>query len=148
MTASATAQPDVLILTRGHLHDLPDGTPPADVEFDLRRYLADPAHRPQGDMLDLTGLDPRVRRFVLATSGARPLLRNAARLARGTAAVKPVVVVFGCAGGKHRAAAMGEECAKRLRKRGLRFWTRPLRVEVRHLHADLPRVIRAKELAS
>jgi RNase adaptor protein for sRNA GlmZ degradation len=140
-----TAQPDVLVITRGHRHQLPAGTPAADFELDLRRTLADPAHRPEGDMLDLTGLDPVVRAFVLDTRGARRLVKQTVRLVRGAAAVKPVVVWVGCAGGKHRAAAIGEEVMKRLRRRGLRFWARPLEVEVRHLHVHLPRVIHADE---
>lgn len=136
----------VIVLTRGFLHTLPAGTPAADVTLDVRRVLADPAHRPQGDLLDLTGLHPAVRAFVLATPGARRLVRDGVRLVRGTAAVKPVVVVMvGCAGGKHRASALGEELARRLRRRGLRFWRRPLEVQVRHLHAELPRVVRPGE---
>lgn len=144
MPPTAT-RPDVLVITLGHHHPLPAGIPAADFELDLRRTLADPAHRPGGDMLDLTGLDPKVRAFVLDTRGARRLVKQTARLVRGAAAVKPVVVWVGCAGGKHRAAAFGGELAIRLRRRGLRFWARPLEVEVRHLHVHLPRVIRASE---
>jgi len=140
MTFTA-ARPDVLVLTRGFLHRLPDGLAPADVVFDLRRLLADPAHRPEGDMLDLTGLDPAVREFVLATPSAEPLLEYAVELVAEMAAVKPVVVMFGCAGGKHRAAAVGAELGGRLQARGLR-------VAVRHLHVHLPRVVRQTELAA
>jgi len=138
----------VLIVTLGKRHPLPDTVPAADVELDLRRFLKDPAHRPQGDMLDLTGLHPEVRAFVLATPGAVPLAKNTARTVRDMAAVKPVVVRVACVGGKHRAAAMGEEIARRLRRRGLRFWRRRLRVEVRHLHVHLPRVVRPSEFAA
>lgn len=143
-----TTAPDVLVLTHGHHHDLPDGLPKADLQLDLRRLLDDPAHRPEGDMLGLTGLDPVVRDFVFATRGARTLIRRAVRLVRGAAAVKPVVVLVGCAGGKHRAAAVGQELADRLGRRGWRFWIRPLHVEVRHLHVDLPRVVRPDELVA
>ena len=135
------ARPEVLVLTRGFLHRLPAGLVPADVVFDLRRHLADPAHRPQGDMLDQSGLQPAVRDFVLATRGAGQLLESAVPLVQTMAAVKPVVVMVGCAGGKHRAPAIGAELARRLRDRGLV-------VAVRHLHAHLPRVIRPAELAA
>lgn len=138
-------RPDVLIVTRGFLHPLPAGLLPADVVFDLRRHLADPAHRPQGDMLDQSGLKSAVRDFVLATPGATRLLEHAVPLLHGMAAVKPVVVLVvvlvGCAGGKHRAPAIGAELAKQLRGLGLV-------VAVRHLHAHLPRVIRPAELAA
>lgn len=94
-------------------------------------------------MLDLTGLDPKVRAFVLTTRGAMRLAKNTVRAVRDMASVKPVVLRVACAGGRHRAAAMGEEIARRLRRRGLRFWRRPLRVKLVHLHVDLPRLIRA-----
>ena len=134
---------DAVIITCGRLHEFPADCPEPDIDFDLRRILSDPAHRPEGDMLDLTGLDPIVSRFVLGTPGARPMLRHAVRLVRAVVRVKPVVVMFGCAGGKHRAAAMGEALAMCLGKRGWRFWRRPPRVKVMHLHVDRPRVIKA-----
>jgi RNase adaptor protein for sRNA GlmZ degradation len=87
-------------------------------------------------MLDLTGLDPRVRRFVLDTPGAAELLGTAVPMVFMLARVKRVVVMVGCAGGKHRAAAIGQELADQLEVFGLR-------VRVVHLHVDLPRVIRA-----
>jgi UPF0042 nucleotide-binding protein len=134
-------RPDVLVLTRGRLHQLPAGLPAVDFDFDLRRLLADPAHRPERDMLDMTGLQPAVRDFVLATPLAVPLLEHAVPLVRTMAATKFVVVSFACAGGKHRAAAMGEELAVRLRADGLV-------VAVRHLHVHLPRIVRPAELAA
>lgn len=135
----------VLILTHGYLHTLPADLPPVDIHLDLRRLLADPAHRPQGDMLDLTGLHPQVRAFVLATRGARRLIRDTVRQIRGAAAVKDdVVVMVGCAGGKHRAAAVGAELGRRLSRRG---WSR-FEVGVRHLHVDLPCVVRHEDLGA
>lgn len=130
-----TAEARVLVLTRGYLHDLPADTPPADIELDLRRLLADPAHRPSGDLLKLTGLHDAVRAFVFATPGATMLASATAQLVLGMATVKPhVVVIAGCAGGKHRAPAVGEKLGAALRMFGLE-------VEVRHLHAHLDRVI-------
>lgn len=127
---------DVTVITRGLLHPLPADTPEPDITFDLRRLLSDPAHRPEGDMLDLTGLDPRVRRFVLDTPGARDLVATAVQMVFMLSQVKPVTVMTGCAGGKHRAVAIGQELAAQLEAFGLR-------VTVTHLHVDLPRVIRA-----
>lgn len=126
---------DVLVITRGHLHSLPADCPEPDVTLDLRRLLSDPAHRPQGDMLDLTGLDEVVRQFVLDTPGAKELLGTAVPLVFSMAQFKQVTVMVGCAGGKHRAATMGEEMGRQLTVFGLR-------VRVVHLHVELPRVIR------
>lgn len=127
---------DAVIITRGRLHELPAECPEPDIDFDLRRFLSDPAHRPEGDMLDLTGLDEKVRQFVLDTPGARDLIGTAVPLIFMMAKVKHTVVMVGCAGGKHRAAAVGQELAGQLGAFGLR-------VKVVHLHVDLPRVIRA-----
>lgn len=142
------ARPDVLIVTRGFLHPLPAGLLPADRVFDLRDSITDPARRPEGDMLDMTGLDPEVRAFVLATRGAEEFLEQAlsqicdnVSQRSDTAAEQPTVVHVGCAGGKHRAPAIGVGLATRLIARGLR-------VAVRHLHVHLPRVVRPTELAA
>lgn len=126
----------VSIITRGHLHPLPADCPEPDISFDLRRLLSDPAHRPEGDMLDLTGLDEVVRQFVLNTPGARDLVATAVPLIFSMARFKQVVVMVGCAGGKHRAASVGQEISDQLQHYGLR-------VNVLHLHKDLPRVVKA-----
>lgn len=126
---------DVTIITRGHLHPLPVDCPEPDISFDLRRLLSDPAHKPGGDMLDLTGLDEPVRQFVLDTPGAKELVGSAVPLIFMMARVKRVTVMVGCAGGKHRAAAVGQELAVQLERFGLR-------VRTVHLHVDLPRVTR------
>lgn len=89
-------------------------------------------------MLDLTGLDTVVRQFVMDTPGAKELLATAAPLVFMLAQMKRVVVMVGCAGGKHRAAAVGQELAGQLSVFGLR-------VKVMHLHVDLPRVVRAEQ---
>jgi UPF0042 nucleotide-binding protein len=134
-------RPDALIVTRGFLHPLPDGLPPVDLVLDLRRILADPAHRPEGDMLDMNGLQREVRDFVLATPGAEALLAGAVPLLSAVATARFVVVMVGCSGGKHRAPAIGAELGARLRAEGLV-------VPVRHLHVHLPRVVRPTELAA
>ena len=133
----------IKIFTRGYLHELPSWAPAWDVEADLRD-LRDPAHVLPEVMRDLRGdLDAEVRAFVLATPGAPE------RLAQLTSEVLnelrswdmeldgegDLVVMISCAGGKHRAASFGVFLAALLRAAGFD-------VELRHLHAHLPRVIK------
>ena len=124
----------ITIRSFGYLHDRPADLPPADITIDLRRLLADPAHVPDGSMLDMTGLDAAVRRFVFATPGALDLVDNTRRLVRAMADVKPVIVAFGCAGGRHRSVALAHALHDQLA-------SRHLDVSVHHLHVHLPRVI-------
>lgn len=129
-------QPQVLILTRGYLHDLPDNLPPADVELDLQRLLKDPARALPEELRDLTGRDEQVRGFVFATAGATVLVDQTARLVcELTLLVPQVVVHIGCAGGKHRAVAIGDGLGVALESLGIS-------TEVQHLHKDLARVVR------
>lgn len=129
----------ITVISFGYLHDAP---PTADVTLDLRDYLSDPAHVPGGRMLDMRGdEDQEVRDFVFATPGALELLDDTARLASRMAQVKPVVVAFGCKGGKHRAAALAAALGEQLAAAGCDVEM------VEHLHAHLPRVIRG-EVAS
>lgn len=136
MDLNDTNDYDVTVITRGYLHPLPADCPEPTVTFDLRDFLRDPAHKPDGSMLDRTGLEEDVRQFVLDTPGARELVATVVPMVFSMAQVKPVVVMVGCAGGKHRAAAVGQELASQLERFGLR-------VKVAHLHVDLPRVIKA-----
>lgn len=125
----------ITVISFGFLHDNP---PQADVTLDLRRLLADPAHVPSGHMLDQRGdIDEAVYEFVLATPGASILAEETGRLVRRMARIKPIVVALGCAGGKHRAAAMARAIAEELMDHGCE-------VAVTHLHAHLPRVIKAR----
>jgi RNase adaptor protein for sRNA GlmZ degradation len=134
----------IKIFTHGYLHTLPNWVPTQDIEVDLRDQLFDPAHVPSGELLDMRGdLDPQVRAFVLATKGAPELLARVTRevldeLAGWDAELDgegDLVVMIGCAGGKHRAASFGVFLAVLLRAAGFT-------VELRHLHAHLPRVIK------
>jgi RNase adaptor protein for sRNA GlmZ degradation len=125
----------VKIYSFGYLHDRPAVLDTADITLDLRRLLADPAHVPGGDMLDLTGLDMTVRRFVRATPGALALVDHTRALVLALAAVKPVVVVKGCAGGRHRSVSAAQDLHDQLTAAGVP-------VLVQHLHVHLPRVIK------
>lgn len=124
----------VRIYSFGYLHDRPAVLDTADITLDLRRLLADPAHVPGGAMLDLTGLDMTVRRFVRATPGATALVDHTKALVLALAAIKPVVVAKGCAGGKHRSVSAAQDLHDQLVAAGVP-------VLVQHLHAHLPRVI-------
>ncbi|MFJ5984278.1 hypothetical protein [Lentzea sp. NPDC092896] len=140
-TATQLPDLDALIVTGGFHHEMPSTTPKPTVALDLRDFLADPAHVPSGEMLNRTGLDADVADFVFATTGARPLVANTVQLVAGMAAVKQVVVWVRCAGGKHRAAAVGQAIHDQLERLGLQ-------VAVWHLHVDLDRVIRPDELVA
>lgn len=131
----------ITILSFGYLHPWPENVPrPADEDIhDLRELVADPAHVPGEDMRDRTGLDLDVADFVFATKGASDLLYKVLDEARKKALDEPVVVAFGCAGGRHRSVAMAEE---------LRKWLGEVYgcyASVRHLHVHLPRVTKESQ---
>lgn len=134
----------ILIFTHGYLHTLPSWVPTQDIEVDLREQLRDPAHVLPEDMRDLRGdLDPAVRQFVLATKGAPELLARVVSEVLDELAgwdmeldgEGDLVVLVGCAGGKHRAPSFGIFLAALLRAAGYD-------VGLTHLHPHLPRVIR------
>lgn len=121
----------IRLISFGYLHL--DGPPPeADRVEDVRGRLRDPAAA--RGILDLDGHDPRVQEIVLKTRGARELLANLTDYALLPAG--PRAIAIGCAGGKHRACALINLLAQRLIQRGHQ-------VEVEHLHAHLPRVLKA-----
>ena len=122
----------ITILSFGYLHGEP---PKADITVDLRELLADPAHRPEGDMLDMTGLDAAVSDFVFRTRGAGTLVDDLYRLVVGLAQVKPVRLALGCAGGRHRSTAIAQALCDAMT-------SGDVEAEVLHLHVHLPRVIR------
>lgn len=125
---------DIKILSFGYLHGEP---PKADITIDLRELLSDPAHRPQGDMLDMTGLDKEVEEFVFATFGAYALLHTISNTVIGLSHIKPVTLAIGCAGGRHRSVVFAEKISELINGVG---WT----IKPQHLHIDLPRVVRSK----
>jgi RNase adaptor protein for sRNA GlmZ degradation len=125
----------ITLVSFGYLHGEP---PKADVTIDLREMLSDPVHRPEGDMLDMTGLDEEVASFVFATPGAYKLVNNLFRLVKGVAEIKPIKLAIGCAGGRHRSVAVVEEIRWLL-------YNGEQEVEYEHLHVHLPRVIRKEK---
>ncbi|MFG2630002.1 hypothetical protein [Streptomyces sp. NPDC048473] len=127
----------IRLISFGYLHlpTGPDGQPvppAADRIEDVRARLRDPAAA--RDILDLDGHHPRVQAVVLNTPGARELLANLADYA--TLPAGPRRIAIGCAGGRHRACGLTEILARELRDRGQQ-------VEIDHLHAHLPRVLKA-----
>jgi hypothetical protein len=98
----------------GYKHGLPAG---ADWVVDAR-FLDNPYWveelRPQ------TGLDPAVRRYVLAQPAAGELLDNLERTMAGlipayrTQGRQELTIAFGCTGGRHRSVVLATELARRL----------------------------------
>jgi UPF0042 nucleotide-binding protein len=122
----------IRILSFGYLHSQP---PKADLIIDLRELLSDPAHRPEGDMLDMTGLDKEVVDFVFATPGTYPLIHSAFNIVVLAAQLKPITIAIGCAGGRHRSVAFSEGLKGLLETAGID-------AIIEHMHVHLPRVIR------
>ncbi|MFF4268058.1 RapZ C-terminal domain-containing protein [Streptomyces virginiae] len=108
----------VEITSFGYLH----GTAPeARVTIDLRHHFRDPHVRPE--LRYLTAHDEVVRDAVLATDGIEEVLQAVAAMITaflaGPRQDEAVTVAFGCAGGRHRAAAAAAVLAQRCTDRGL-----------------------------
>lgn len=125
----------VEIITFGYLHGQP---PQADVTFDVRRFLRDPAAI--AGLLDKDGTDPDVQNAVMRTDGAPETLDSILHFASGFPFHKghKLIAAVGCAGGKHRAATLGEETTTRLRQLGYI-------VTLTHRDAHRDRVVRATD---
>lgn len=121
----------VTITTFGVLH----GDPPAAVDpvtVDLTEALRNPASDPA--MIEMTGLDARVRDHVMATPGAdvirgQVLADIEEKLDGGDVHVHALVF---CRGGRHRSVAMGEEIRDALAARG---------ADVRVVHRDVEKAV-------
>lgn len=91
------------------------------VKVDLTTALRNPADDPK--MIQMTGLDAKVRKHVMATPGARKIVENALEQtgkALITAPKNQLVEVFTfCQGGRHRSVAVAEELAAALRANGI-----------------------------
>jgi UPF0042 nucleotide-binding protein len=105
----------VTILSFGFKYGLPTD---ADMVADMR-FLPNPFWNPE--MRPYTGLDPKVRDYVLAQEGAREFVNAyAVALAPVLAGYqrenkRHATIAVGCTGGKHRSVAVAEELATLLR---------------------------------
>lgn len=125
---------NLTILSFGYLHEVPAATVTVDLREILRDPHIDPALRCQ------TAFDPAVRAKVAATRGAldmaarlRDLAAVLSELAQATG--NPTSLAIGCAGGRHRSAALAMLIADDLAEDGHE-------VTVNHLHIDQPVVER------
>ena len=131
-TASAPA--DLHLVSFGYLHGDP---PEAELVVDMRRHFRDPHVSPE--LRELTAADTRVMRAVLETDGVREL---AAAILAASAAYRSgpsgdaIRVAVGCAGGRHRSAAMVEHLAHHVRTHSV------LRVNLTHRDMHRPVVDR------
>lgn len=114
-TEEGQQEPNLTLLSFGYRYGVP---PQADLMLDLR-FLPNPYFVPE--LKGLTGLDPRVSRYVLEADGAQDFLERVQSLCEflfpryqreGKAYL---TVALGCTGGKHRSVALVEELLRRLR---------------------------------
>jgi len=107
-------EPSLTLLSFGYRYGVP---PQADLMLDLR-FLPNPFFVPE--LKGLTGLDPKVSRYVLQADGASEFLARVQSLCEflfpryqreGKAYL---TVALGCTGGKHRSVALVEELLRRL----------------------------------
>lgn len=105
-----------VITSYGAHHGQPPETTSPVISIDLRTALRNPADDPA--LIEMTGLDQRVREHVLSTPGAEEIVRDAAAriLAayRGAGGRRQDAQVY-CMGGRHRSVAIAEAIAERLR---------------------------------
>lgn len=121
---------EITITTFGYLHDAP---PPAHITLDLREHFRDPHIDPA--LRYLTARDTAVHEAVRTTPGVLPLLDAAAHAVLAYLAgpsAGPVTVAVGCAGGRHRAATVGDLLATTLAE------THGLDVTLTHRDLDKP----------
>jgi len=105
----------VNVVTFGFKNGLPTD---ADFVADVR-FLHNPHWVP--DLRPLTGLDPSVRDYVLASEGAQEFIDGYAAVLESVLShyrahdKHSVTIAVGCTGGKHRSVAIGEALAQTLR---------------------------------
>ncbi|NUV64297.1 ATPase [Streptomyces sp. CAI-85] len=110
---AAEGDVDLALVSFGYLHG---PAPEAELVVDMRRHFRDPHVSPE--LRELTATDERVTRAVLDTDGVREL---AAAILAAIAAYRSgpsggvIRVAVGCAGGRHRSAAMVNHLAHHVR---------------------------------
>ena len=116
--SSMTLGMKVSVVSFGFKHGLPIDV---DMVFDVR-FLPNPHWVP--DLRPLTGLDPRVRNYVLDSEAGRQFLTTVDQL---LAVVLPgyvaegksyLTIAVGCTGGQHRSVAISEALGRLLTDRG------------------------------
>jgi galactitol-specific phosphotransferase system IIB component len=124
----------IIVQSFGFLHGVPDTSGEGVLLIDLRTALRNPADNRQ--LVKLTGLHEAVYQHVLATPGAIETIEQTVRqtraLAKGTRrSDRPVRVLVGCQGGRHRSVVVAHEVHRLLADAGHQ-------VKVEHLHVDRP----------
>ncbi len=110
----------VQLVTFGYKHGIPLES---DLVFDVR-FMRNPFY--VADLRDLTGLDERVRRFVLEQPGAARFVEEIAGFLAfllplySAEGKSRLTVALGCTGGQHRSIVIAEELAQRLRATGVK----------------------------
>ena len=118
------------VISFGYKYGLPVD---ADLVLDCR-FLPNPHWVPE--LRPMTGMDERVRDYVLSQPGAAEFVDQFAALFEQVSAgyrregKRYATIAFGCTGGKHRSVAISEEIARRLGKQGL---------DTKIVHRDLGR---------
>jgi len=117
VTSRSAETAPVEIISFGYGHGEP---PPAHAVFDVRSHFKDPHVNPA--LRYLTAADPEVMAAVLNTPGIPRLISSialAARAFRLGPQPGPVTVAVGCAGGRHRSAAVAIGVALLLQRGGV-----------------------------
>ncbi|GAA3039590.1 RNase adapter RapZ [Streptosporangium longisporum] len=106
-----TTPVQIVVTSFGYNHG---PAPTADITMDARR-LHIPTDRP--GMQRRTGRSAKVRRTVLATTGARELVRHAAAYALDVmvATGRRVTIAAGCTEGRHASVVLAREIARLIR---------------------------------
>ncbi len=115
---NTAAGPSVTVTSFGFKYGLPID---ADLVIDVR-FIANPYYIPE--LKHLTGLDDRVRDFVLEDNVSKEFLRHYLRLVRFllphyfNEGKKHISIAVGCTGGRHRSVALAEAVGKQLKADG------------------------------
>jgi len=125
----AEAQMKVTVLSFGYSRGVPEE---ADYVFDCR-FLPNPYF--EDDMRNLTGLDPKVKEYVVKSEHGSVMVQKVTEVLSWVLPLhaqegRPAVTIaFGCTGGRHRSVAIASEVAARLKNAGM---------AVTVIHRDIP----------